>query len=338
MKVRIVCRTDQLDWILGKIARQLVRELEPLVDVSLGPLPDDAAQINHHVWYDDYRGGGAPATIGITHIDSIRKLEMVRDQLESALAGICMSRQQMTDLIHAGLPRQKLCYVTPAHDGVITPRKIHVGITTRLYTPDPCKREWMLEELARQIQPSDFCFSIMGAGWEPIVAALRQRGFEVDYFAEFSLDRYRVLLPTFDYYLYLGWDEGSMGFLDALQAGVKTIATAQGFHLDVEGGLTHPIGSPESLLAVFEEIARERRIRTSSVRELTWALYARKHLEIWQYLLAQGGRTVTNTYADGLNSLVGPGPVRDPARGRAYRAELHQIDQERAERAQFYRG
>src|SRR5258708_23065219 len=69
-KVRVVCRTDELDWILGKIARQLVRELEPLVEVSLGPAADAAADMNHYVWYDDYRDGSERATIGITHIDS----------------------------------------------------------------------------------------------------------------------------------------------------------------------------------------------------------------------------------------------------------------------------
>src|SRR4051812_37070093 len=98
MNVRVVCRPDQLEWILGKIARQLVRELNPWVQVSLGPEPDPLADINHYVWYNDFNGRTKRATIGITHIDSIRKFELVQEQLKSALAGICLSSKHMYDL------------------------------------------------------------------------------------------------------------------------------------------------------------------------------------------------------------------------------------------------
>jgi hypothetical protein len=330
MKVHVVCRTDQLDWILGKIARQLVKELSHLVQVSLGSEPDGSAQINHYVWYDDFHGASSTATIGITHIDSIRKLELIQEQLKLAAAGICLSSNLMENLIHAGLPRDRLCYVNPSHDGIIAAKKIRIGITTRLYPPDPCKREWMLDELTSHIAPVDFSFSIMGSGWDTIVQTLRSRGFEVTYHPNFDLEHYRSIVPTFDYYLYLGWDDGSMGFLDALHAGVKTIATRQGFHLDIEGGLTHPIDDLDSLVAVFLGIAQKKNARSNSVRDLTWPHYARKHLEIWEYLLS-GHQNARSTYRDGLNSLLDPEPRNDLARGQAFRAELEKIDQKRAE-------
>ena len=37
-----------------------------------------------------------------------------------------------------------------------------------------------------------------------------------------------------DYLIYLGNDEGSMSFLDALQLGVKTIMIPQGFQKDLK--------------------------------------------------------------------------------------------------------
>src|SRR5689334_13180206 len=113
MKVHVVCRTNELDWILGKIARQLVNELAPLMHVSLGSKPDTSADINHYVWYADFHGTTERATIGITHIDAPSKFELIREQLNSALAGICLSSGHMEDLIHAGLPSDKLCYVNP---------------------------------------------------------------------------------------------------------------------------------------------------------------------------------------------------------------------------------
>src|SRR6185503_17000006 len=104
MHVHVICRIDQRDWILGKIATRLVEELEPLVAVSLGDGPDQAADINHYVWYDDFACGSEAATIGITHIDSVQKFDLIASQLKVALAGICLSRSHMEDLAHAGLP------------------------------------------------------------------------------------------------------------------------------------------------------------------------------------------------------------------------------------------
>lgn len=123
MKIRVVCRNDQLDWILGKLAKQLVAELNSLVQASLAPEPDIHADMNHYVWYDDFRCGHERATIGITHIDSVRKFQMIQKQLESALVGICLSSKHMHDLIHAGIPGNQLCYITPSHDCVIVPKK-----------------------------------------------------------------------------------------------------------------------------------------------------------------------------------------------------------------------
>ena len=57
--------------------------------------------------------------------------------------------------------------------------------------------------------------------------------YRVDY------DEIKSHVPYFDYYFYPGLDEGSLGTLDALAAGVKTIVTNQGFHLDLTNGVTH---------------------------------------------------------------------------------------------------
>ena len=83
-----------------------------------------------------------------------------------------------------------------------------------------------------------------------------------------------------------------MGFLDALAAGVPTIVTPQGFHLDVPGGITHPFMGIGELVAVFKSIARELDRRTESVKDLTWAEYARRHETIWQAVLT--GRPVAS--------------------------------------------
>jgi hypothetical protein len=308
MKIHIVCYEDLDDWILGKIARRLRDELQALgMTVGVGKVPDPSADINHHVIYWGYVDRKSTIeTVMVTHIDIRGELDKVRRQLldSGVEMGICMSFEAVHRLAHFGVPRQKLCFVSPAHDGVIKPRKTLVGLTTRIY-PDGCKREHLLRELAERISPNEFRFAIMGAGWEAIVRELRSSGFEVDYSDRFDFETYCRLIPSLDYYLYLGQDEGSIGFLDALAAGVPTIVTAQGFHLDVPGGITHAFESLHDLERIFLEIAAEKRARSQAVSSLTWRENARKHALVWEYLLAtKAGKPIPEALKGELSELA----------------------------------
>jgi hypothetical protein len=305
MKAHIVCYEDVNDWILGKIARRLREELQALgMTVGLGKEPDPSADVNHHVIYWGYVDRKATVeTVMLTHIDTRGELGKVRHQLVDVGVemGICASFEAMHRLAHFGVPRQKLCFIHPAHDGLIKPRKTLVGLTTRIY-PDGCKREHLLRELTTRISSDDFKFAIMGAGWDEIVGAMRKRGFEIDYADRFDHAAYCRLMPSLDYYLYLGMDEGSAGFLDALAAGVPTIVTPQGFHLDAPGGITHPFESIDDLERIFHDIAEEKRRRTQAVASWTWAEYGRKHALIWEYLLARkAGNPIPESLDDELS-------------------------------------
>jgi hypothetical protein len=307
LHVHVVCYEELDAWILGKMARRLHEELREMgQDATLGRTPDPHAQINHHVIYYDYLDRTPTIeTVMITHIDEPQELAKVERQLVQlgVEMGICMSYEAVHRLAHFGIPRQKLCFINPAHDGVIAPRKTLVGIATRLY-PDGRKQESLLVELCREVSPDDFRFAIMGAGWDGIVAELRGRGFEVDYVDRFDPDAYRTFMPSLDYYLYLGQDEGSIGFLDALAAGVATIVTPQGFHLDVDGGITHPFHDLAELRRIFDDIARPRRDRVAAASALTWAAFARRHLLVWEYLLVRkAGREPARDLLEELPAL-----------------------------------
>jgi hypothetical protein len=108
-------------------------------------------------------------------------------------------------------------------------------------------------------------------------------------FQKDNVEHYKIVLdrlPTFDYYLYMGFDEGSMGFLDALAAGIPTIVTRQGFHLDISGGITHAFSNASELGEIFQKLSRERQHRINSVAHLTWNEYARKHALVWRALIS----------------------------------------------------
>jgi hypothetical protein len=311
MKVRIVCYEDVLQWILGKFALNMQANLRKLeIEVDIAKLPDPHADINHHIIYADYQTKEKYAgvdTLMITHIDNISKLQGLKNQLQVAEMGICMSKETMINLTNLGIPRNKLCYVDPAHDGIIKPRKMVVGITCRVQK-DGRKREFMVDDLAGALSPEDFEFKIMGEFWSPQVINLKNKGFSVYYSEHFNYEEYVKLIPSLDYYLYTGMDEGQMGFVDALCAGVKTIVTPQGYHLDAVNGITHKFATSAELLNIFKMIAEKRNELPKSVEKWTWDNYTRKHLEIWQHLLnkqksAESPISFDSDSEDGLNSL-----------------------------------
>ncbi len=310
MKVRIVCYEDVDAWILGKFARKMHENLLELgINSSIAKVPDPTADINHHIIYYDYDGKrNSIDTVMITHIDNMEKNFLLARQLKVADLGICMSGETMGLLAGAGIPSQKLAFVLPAHDGVMKVRKILIGITCRVQE-DGRKREYFLNEISKTIDPSLFKFVIMGDGWDQQVATLKSDGFEVDYHSRFEYEKYLKIIPSLDYYLYMGLDEGQMGFIDALSSGVKTIVTSQGYHLDAPGGITHPYKTLEELLGIFKGLEQEKKKLIDSVKTWNWRDYTKKHVEIWQYLILKNkGEDFSNIirgseYLDGVVSI-----------------------------------
>ena len=88
---------------------------------------------------------------------------------------ICMSSMTVKQLVKDGLDRDKLCYVLPALDSGLEPRRIIIGLTTKLY-PDGRKREALLVRLALEMDLSAFHFEIYGAGWESVTPVLEKAG------------------------------------------------------------------------------------------------------------------------------------------------------------------
>lgn len=146
----------------------------------------------------------------------------------------------------------------------------------------------------------------MGSGWGDIVASVRIMGFQVEYYDEFDYEEYVRLIPSLDYYLFWGFDEGSMGYLDALRAGVETIVTPQGYHLDVKGGITYACRTIPEFIDVLISLQGKREKLVKSVEEWTWKNFTDKHLEVWNYLLGNEEELFKNQhmYEDGIFSVL----------------------------------
>lgn len=303
--IRIICEDN--GWILQKFAVKMQEELQKRgYACTISDTIDPAADINHHVSY----GSCDPLvplneTFMITHIDSLNKVELLKHQLRRAKMGICMSRETMEKLSTYGLPREKLCYINPAQDGIIKPKKYVLGITHKIHT-DHRKKIDVLIDLCRALDPDYFWVKIMGAGWSSIVESIRDMGFQVDYYEQFDYEEYLRLIPSLDYYLFWGFDEGSMGFLDALRAGVETIVTPQGYHLDVKNGITYSCRTIDDFKETLITIQEKRKKRVASVDTWTWGNFVDKHLEVWKYLLGIETDIYKNQhfYEDGIFSVL----------------------------------
>lgn len=305
--VRLVCQDSR--WILRKFAIRMKEQLEKRgIKAEIGSSVDLTADINHHIAFHLYEPiQDARDTLMITHVDSLNKVNQLKHQLEAARIGICMSKETMNYLVSCGIQREKLCYINPAQDGVIKPKKYILGITHRNYdSVDKRKRISALVDICQNLDPDYFKFKIMGMGWEDVVDQLSNMGFEVDYYSEFDYDIYIKLIPTLDFYLFWGFDEGSMGYLDALAAGVETIVTPQGYHLDVPNGITYPCRVISDFANVLIDLQNKRKRIVDSVSEWNWENYVDKHLEVWNYLLGNEDDIYINKhkYEDGIFSVL----------------------------------
>lgn len=311
LRIRIVNRKD--GWILSKFAAKLQEELTRLgQEADIADKEDPMADVNHYVDYEILRnayGRDLVRTTMVTHIDSLLLRDLVQYQAKNNVVGICMSSDTLNKLALWGIPRDKLCYVNPAQDGDMIPKKIVLGITNRCYYEyDLRKRDDLILQVCKQLEPHFFKLKIMGAGWHKTVKQLKEIGFEVDYYADFDRETYKKLMPGLDYWIFSGFDEGGMGYLDALAAGVKTIVTPQGFHLDTKNGLTYPCSTIGDFVKTLKQIQDEKIEIINAVKDWTWENYARKHLEIWQYLTHAKPLwelyTHQSEYMDGIFSLL----------------------------------
>jgi hypothetical protein len=265
MKVNIINYEQNygINGILSKYAVKMQEELLKLnIDVKVTGAPDNS-DINHHINYRSYIPSGQIDTLMVTHIWEGDKLESLKKGMQTAKLGICFSKETEDKFKYLG----PMTTVLPAHDNIPRRKKL-VYIPTNVY-PDNCKREQMLLDLH-----SDFHFVIMGKGWESL---LKDTKLEHSYIARFDYTAHHQILKRADYCLYFGLDEGSMGILDATQAGVKTIAPLQGFHHEI--GIDYPFDTGEELQQVFDKLAY------NPVGHLTWERYVLEHLKLWQNLL-----------------------------------------------------
>lgn len=300
MRIGLVLAPQNSAWVIGKMAHRLCDALVQLGhEARVSADPDPHADVNH--WMSFAFADGCDETLNtmfVTHADDPFKVRLIRDLVARRIQlALCMSPHAVEELADLGVPRERLWFVLPAIDEPVPPRRVRIGVTTRVYD-DGRKREAFLVRLARELRLDAFHFDIFGGGWEAVVAELEGAGATVSYDPgtedwQGDYARIRTAIPSFDYYLYLGMDEGSLGTLDALSAGVKTIVTAQGFHLDLPGGIDHPFTDYDGLRDIFRRLDAKAADQRQRLAQWTWKTYASEHVGVWEAMLRARPGSVT---------------------------------------------
>lgn len=287
MKINIVCYEDTKSWILGKFALKLQEELLaiPGVECMVSDRILSGYDIVHHIIYiADFEPNSSLNTTMVTHVDEKSKISRLKKLIDKKVIGICMSEDTQKMLISQGCDQRFLKVVHPAHEFDVKRKKINLLITSRLYD-DGRKNEKKLLEIFKEIEPTVFKLTIMGAGWDQVVKKIKSYNIEVEYHEDFNKEIYCGLFSSADYFLYLGHDEGSMGYLDALNAGVTPLVTNQGFHKDLKIKDGIYFDSFSDLEKIISSLEKKYLNRIQMVESLSWKTYARRHYELWNELL-----------------------------------------------------
>lgn len=313
MRINIIAPNAEAGWIIYKFGISVYEQLKKMgFDASLSEEFDSEADINHYfmpnnVGYSFVSHVNEHTTFMITHVDTQLKVNQIKKLTEAGAIGVCMSLDTHTKLIADGVARNRLCYINPAQDGQLIPKKVVLGFTYMMH--DDCrKRDSIVLDVCKEIDKDVFAFFIMGKGWDGIVEQIRKMGFEVDYYSEFDKNIYNEKIGLLDYYCYFGFDEGSMGFLDALAAGIDTIVTPQGYHLDAGIDITYPVCTIDDILEVLMSIEKRQKRFIKFGQLWTWENYTKKHIEIWKYMTRRERLDVLlknrGLYTDGIFSIL----------------------------------
>lgn len=288
MKVSVVIRKSWDGWVLRKIGLNLVSNLVDLgIEAEYVSDPNPDSDINHFLHFSFAEAvPGSITTTMITHVDDAIKARRLKEILSTQInGGICMSKYHLEELIDFGIDRRQLSYVLPALDNNQV-RKLHFTIQGNRYR-DGRKNEVFLKQLAIEINLAFAEFSFFGTGWEEIAETLRKAGAEVTIrlpSADFAQDYVHMInaLKVADYYVNMGWDEGSLGSLDAFVNRTSMIISAQGYHLHITDESVQYFNDYSEFRKIFASISERQSQKQMIANNMSWQQYAKSHQFIWE--------------------------------------------------------
>lgn len=287
-------------WVIEKLAKKIVEYYPGSSKPKLTYVPLPSTEITHWMHYLNVSPTFLKASKGLNtflvpHVDSGEKQEYLAQLIELGGIPIFMSEQHAQEVSSALSLPEVAAVILPGSDAAGAQSRLRIVISSNYY-PDGRKNEHYLKNLAKENRLDSFHFTFIGKSWEPVGRELILSGAEVEYMDPSKGNYYEYktqlnLIRGYDLFIYLGFDEGSLGALDAYLLGVPLLVSRQGFHLQF-GNDGHI-----RFFTTYDEFCRQlmeskKRFRPSSqdTEKWTWYSYASSYRNLWESLLVKPER------------------------------------------------
>jgi hypothetical protein len=283
MKINIVLPIKD-NWIFQDIANNLKKELKKNNFVEISKYPKKNFDVYHHISYlnCNYKKIflNKVNTTLVTHVDSVNKF-IILLKLNKYIDNFIIQSKDTLRKLEKYINKNKLKVIYLPGNDLVPVKKINLGYFANKYS-DGRKNENILENALNKLNPNFFRLTIIGNSWKKNIARYKKLGFEVNYIKKFNIKKYIKIIEGIDYLIYLGFDEGSLSFMDALRAGIKTIATHQGFQKDFQKYNNHKINNIHlDFERIIIKIQKEIENKVNFSKKFTYKYLAQKHLETW---------------------------------------------------------
>jgi hypothetical protein len=179
-------------------------------------------------------------------------------------------------------------HISPGSD-VVSLECFNIVIASNYY-PDGRKNEDWVKRFITENPDLVFTLTLIGKSWGTFVQDLKTSKVKVEWYGpdtNFDLE-YALILKVIrqaDLFLYTGFDEGSLGALDAYLLGVPLLISDQGFHKNFEKrGDISLFSNYEEFSANLRHIILEKNTTLRRNDEWAWSKYSDSHIQLWEAL------------------------------------------------------
>lgn len=300
-KFQIVLDPIHRGWVIEKLANKIIDFWPNSEPPNLTYFPKRAPIVTHWMHFMNVSVkfleiSQGIHTIQVTHVDSSEKLQHLEKLIEAGAIPIFMSKQHAKQISNKIKNPFRKFSILPGSDVANHGDRKRVLISSNYY-PDGRKNENLLINLAEENKLDYFHFTFIGKSWDDIAKYLVASGAEVEIYSPNdpncpSYEMQLEILRGVDCFLYLGFDEGSLGALDAYLLGTPMIISKQGFHLEFE------TRSNISLFQNYEEfktkvltITKRNPISPEENYNWSWYCYAERYKHMWDMLISEKNTT-----------------------------------------------
>ena len=295
--IQIILDPVHKGWVIEKLAKKIIEFWKGSTTPDLYNFPRSNYKLTHWmhfmnvpIKYLEYSNN--INTIQITHVDSNQKAKYLQKLVKLGAIPVFMSDHhfnQVTKMIDVPFVKH---VILPASDVSLQVNQKRILISSNYY-PDGRKNEGFLIKLSNEISLDNYHFTIIGKSWESIALNLIKAGAKVKIYSpdDIGYPSYEMqleFLRGMDCYIYLGFDEGSLGALDAYLCAVPMIVSKQGFHLEFKQFENlFFFETYEEFRSAFMEISRKSRFGVDEIQKWSWYSFSSDYQKLWEALISE---------------------------------------------------